>query len=243
MLEQERVHALKRDYLARLIQRRKEFRIFWDAHLAEVDADQRPTMPAFLDVVLSPSTSAMLEEDDAQTEVTEGRWNSRKDLILLDVEAHRLKVKCDLLRLLKGENVAVQGDMDGDIDMRSDDCDEENEFDMLSDPTALFACNSLGCRQLIGYPALLQHSYVFHGHLEWKPGRFRYEFHIQAMVAAVLKAVGLSQTTTQADLINLDGRFVCLCGNPNFQDPTTFSALVRISFISHSVPINSPDSI
>lgn len=57
--------------------------------LAKIDADERDTMPTFLDTVLLPSVSTMLEEDSAKVPVTREKWESTKDSFLLDVEAHR----------------------------------------------------------------------------------------------------------------------------------------------------------
>jgi hypothetical protein len=226
MLEDERKENLKRQHETRLNARRKEFKPIWYAFLAEVD---RTTMPAFLDTVRLPSVAAMLDEDSAQVTVTQERWEAIKESCLLDVDGHRLKIIRDLQTMMKKAKEAKDSDKsDVDDDMKPH-CDEQHELDVASDPTALFNCCYNYCKQLNSYPALLHHSYADHNDLDWSKGRYRYDDRIPSVVSMVLRAVGLPQTTTRADLDKLDGRFVCLCGHPKYRKPLTFVKLVRKS--------------
>jgi hypothetical protein len=237
MLEEEREDSLRRQHDTRLSQRRTEFRTIWDAFLTEIDDYERETMPTFRDTHLLPSVATMLDEDGAQIPATQERWEAIKESCLLEVEGHRSKIIRDLQMTMKKVKDGDQSDVDTEImsDLG------ENAPDVLSDPAAIFSCCYNYCKQLHSYPAILHHSYVDHGVSEWKTGKHGYSAQIPAAVSMVLTAVGLPPTTTRADLDNVDGRFVCLCGHPKYRKPLTFVKLVRkLLHLSLSKSIHYP---
>ncbi|KDQ57882.1 hypothetical protein JAAARDRAFT_78398 [Jaapia argillacea MUCL 33604] len=209
-------------YRLRLIKRGEEFRTVYAEFVANTNQSDRLVLPSFPDARGLHTVEWLLQEDRANIPMTQERWAANLEWFMVEAEAHKQRVKRDLVQILKRaktDHHTLRTPFA--IPAIEEDPDEK----ILFEASAFFTCigGYYGCQKPRRYPEIL-------GHLHLQEGRWSPHFVEAADVAEVteyvLKTLGLKDDITSADLGALDGRFFCLCGAPRLQ-PMNFVNLIQ----------------
>lgn len=177
-------------------------------------------LPTLVDLLQSSFLTPFLEQNDAHDKVTEERVQE----ISNELSAFAKNFDTDLRRMFVEE---VIGPLDPD-----------SAADGGRDGVLEFACTILQCRvscclelnaqmgHLAAFPAMVEHINTVHSgrFRHWKQ-ILRYQQAASNLAERVLESLGLSKNTTVDELQEL-GKIVCLCGKPDFVQPTTLVQLV-----------------
>jgi hypothetical protein len=103
------------------------------------------------------------------------------------------------------------------------------DISILDRASTLFTCcDSWGCKTLLPYPDIFEHEHVKEL-ATLSPYTLCFlqpEAPVMSMAILLLKCLGLSEDTPSMALVELKGRFVCLCGHPRYLKPMDFGTLV-----------------
>lgn len=210
-------------------ERRRELEPMWTEFLTSMpNQEQRRLMSLHSDACDLPAIAAMLYEDNATIPVTEERWLAIVDSVEFQVTMRQAGVWHDLRQCLKKPKkhwlAAPEWKTETD-DITGEESDDDDDFTVLEKASSLFRCDKC-YSNLFGHAAIFDHLH-FRGKkwvdiLPW----LRHEAGTELVVTTVLRALKLPEDTPLAAMEQLNGRLMCLCGHPDFQNPTTFGDLV-----------------
>jgi hypothetical protein len=204
-----------------------EFKPFWESLIPEIsDAKEIDVIPTFSDARELPAVAELLADDDANTIVTEERFLAKKDAILADIPGYQTRIKRELIKV-----ISVPVIITSTQDPIAQSSDEEPDFSILTHASTLFRCpGSWSCKVLLPYPDIFFHDHVapqLGTFVSYSLSRLRPIPAVKPMAIQILKALDLAEDTPASALNDLNGRFVCLCGHPNFLKPMDFGSLVN----------------
>jgi hypothetical protein len=225
LIAEEKESRLKWARDRRLVIRKAELKPFWESLVTDIrDSQERNHLPPFSDFCELITVAAMLVEDDARTAVTEERFLARKDAILADIKEYQIRIKRELVKLhLAHASVGTENQ-----DTTTNE-GEEIDLSIIDRATTLFKCGgSWHCKALLPYPDIFEHEHLkeLATISSFALGRLPSGVKVQHMAALLLKALGIPEDTSATTLAELKGRFLCLCGHPDFRKPMDFGTLV-----------------
>lgn len=227
MLEKRKQQEAKRARAARAAQRHIEFLPIWNEMVTSItDSQERMLMPHHDDACELPSVAAMLLEDDARIPVTEERWLAIVHTIPSQVADFQDKVKRDFVRRLKAVPKMNQW-YSNQVDSKSDDNVEDGDFSILEKASSFLKCNNYECEERLTYPACLTHSHISDYKWSIALSRLRRDEPTESTFKLLLDHLKLPEDASHAEVEALNGRLVCLCGNPKIRNPMSFWEMVR----------------
>jgi len=223
LIEAEKATRLEAARVDRLSIRAIEFKPFWDSLVTEISSTQEQiVIPPFVDARELPTVAEMLAEDNAHKTVTEERFLAIKDAILVDVFEYQTRLKHRLVQyIISTVDISVAA---------QDSKTEEMDLSILARASTLFRCpGSWTCKALLPYPDIFFHQHVrdtLKTFVSYGLSRLRPPIKVTPTAIQILKALGLPEDTPAIALNDLNGRFMCLCGHPDFQKPVDFGKIV-----------------
>jgi hypothetical protein len=178
----------------------------------------------------------MLAEDESAIQVTAERWQAVVGSVPDNLNEFANQVTRDVVRLLKVVNSDTNS---ADVDTAIvDDTPHVADPSIFERASSLLSCGVSGCKNLLTFPAILQeehvtpyHNFDFHDR-KWSDllSRLKHEPEVFRTVSVVLKTLELPDDTCLTAFDAFDRKFMCLCGNPQYQKPMDFQSLVSPDF-------------
>jgi hypothetical protein len=178
------------------------------------------------------ASSPPQEEEEEEEEEQGGFWSTAFDALLAESEPQKAVVRSELIALLR--HSAPDG-----FDFETDPTYAQE--DVLHRAVSLFSHSGFDafsravpfneaphCPAIFPYSVMLDEYAKRHGEA-WDVNRVLCNRDVVRAALAVLRALGVEVDTPSEAVRGLDGSLVCLCGNPDYRDPMSFTDLVSCS--------------
>lgn len=195
--------------------------------------DDRYIMPNASDIAVMPEVAALVDENDARTEMTAERLDSVAEAILLRAAVHRVLVRRDLV-------VILHQNRPQDAPKEQLHLDDDNwVLEQLSRATSLFVTTRRSTK-LCTYASILydpeirsapwsdaKHSILTRACVKDRWGGQMTFVDIYPIATTILRLSDMSEEASQGDI--MEKQFICDCGQKDYACGVSFATMVSPS--------------